>query len=82
MNLATEKLNLIQQILLLDEATFARLQRVVTTQVLTGKTLAATHSISGEELTAQFHLARQQAVSGETYSTAEVAAIMQQWLTK
>lgn len=82
MNLATEKLDFIQQILLLDEARFSQLRQLVTTQGLLKNNIAATQSISDQELTTQFHEARRQGANGDTYSTAEVAAMAQQWQTK
>ncbi|WP_375419316.1 hypothetical protein [uncultured Hymenobacter sp.] len=82
MNLAAEKLNFIQQILLLDEAAFAELQHFVAARGLTHQGNPVAQSISDDELTAQFHEARRQGANEETYSSAEVAALAQQWQTK
>lgn len=80
MDLALEKLNLIQQILLFDEDTFARLQHLVAAQGLAQPADSAT--LSDAALAAQFHEAHRQAAAGETYSTAEVLAMTQQWRIK
>lgn len=72
MDLPAEKLNLIQQILMLDEAAFGDLQRLVVAQGFIRKAVPVNQLISDQELEVQFHEARRQAAAGETYSTADV----------
>ena len=79
MNIAAEKIALIQQILQVeDETAFARLRDAVRQLLGSKPTLPP---LPDEEVARQLREARQQAATEEVLSVEEVTALTQQWRT-